>query len=124
MPGAAMPGPAGGRTRQIQIDLDPEALQSKGLSAQDVGNAMAAQTQITPAGFVKIGEYQYNLLLNNAPGSVAELAHLYAAYARDVQDGTQLAPTFLDAVKTHAVIDAIIASDRSGSRVDLSDLAG
>ncbi|MCO6417470.1 efflux RND transporter permease subunit [Siccirubricoccus sp. KC 17139] len=76
VPGAAMPGPAGGRTRQIQIDLDPQALQSKGLSAQDVGNAIAAQTQITPAGFVKIGEFQYNLLLNNAPGSVAELAAL------------------------------------------------
>jgi CzcA family heavy metal efflux pump len=76
VPGAAMPGPAGGRTRQIQIDLDPQALQSKGLSAQDVGNAMAAQTQITPAGFVKIGEYQYNLLLNNAPGTVSELAAL------------------------------------------------
>lgn len=74
--GAAMPYPFGGRTRQIQIDLDPQALQSKGLSAQDVGNAIAAQTQITPAGFVKIGEYQYNLLLNNAPGSVAELAAL------------------------------------------------
>jgi multidrug efflux pump subunit AcrB len=76
VPGAALPGPAGGRTRQIQIDLDPQALLSKGLSAQDVGNAIAAQTQITPAGFVKIGEYQYNLLLNNAPGSVAELAAL------------------------------------------------
>ncbi|NOG72267.1 efflux RND transporter permease subunit [Roseicella sp. DB1501] len=76
VPGAALPGPAGGRTRQIQIDLDPQGLLSKGLSAQDVGNAIAAQTQITPAGFVKIGEYQYNLLLNNAPGSVAELAAL------------------------------------------------
>jgi multidrug efflux pump subunit AcrB len=45
VPGAALPGPAGGRTRQIQIDLDPQALQSKGLSALDVGNAIAAQTQ-------------------------------------------------------------------------------
>ncbi|HEY4254708.1 MAG TPA: efflux RND transporter permease subunit, partial [Roseomonas sp.] len=76
VPGAAMPYPFGGRTRQIQIDLDPQALQSKGLSAQDVGNAIAAQTQITPAGFVKIGEFQYALNLNNAPGSVAELAAL------------------------------------------------
>ena len=41
VPGAALPGPAGGRTRQIQIDLDPQALLSKGLSAQDVGNAIA-----------------------------------------------------------------------------------
>jgi CzcA family heavy metal efflux pump len=73
VPGAAIPYPYGGRTRQIQIDIDPQALSSKGLSAQDVGNAIAAQTQITPAGFVKIDTFQYNLKLNNAPGSVDEL---------------------------------------------------
>lgn len=76
VPGAAMPFPFGGRTRQIQIDIDPTALQSKGLSAQDVANAIAAQTQITPAGFAKIGEFQYSLNLNNAPGTVSELAAL------------------------------------------------
>ena len=76
VPGAAMPLPFGGRTRQIQIDLDPEALRSKGMSAQDVGNAVAAQTQITPAGFLKIGEHQYSLDLNNAPGDSDELAAL------------------------------------------------
>ncbi|MEG3177612.1 efflux RND transporter permease subunit [Sphingomonas sp. RB3P16] len=73
VPGAAVPYPSGGKQRQIQIDLDPQALQSKGLSAQDVGNAIAAQNQINPAGFVKIGGYQYNVKLNNAPGSAEEL---------------------------------------------------
>ena len=73
VPGAAMPFPYGGRQRQIQIDIDPQALQSKGLSAQDVGNAIAAQNQINPAGFVKIGSYQYSVKLNNAPLSVEEL---------------------------------------------------
>lgn len=76
VPGAAMPFPFGGRTRQIQVDIDPQALLSKGLSATDVGAAIAAQTQITPAGFVKIGEFQYSLKLNNAPGSVEELNDL------------------------------------------------
>ena len=74
--GAAVPYPSGGRQRQIQIDLDPQALQSKGLSAQDVGNAIAAQNQINPAGFAKIGGYQYAVKLNNAPGSVDELNNL------------------------------------------------
>lgn len=73
VPGAAVPLPFGGRTRQIQVDIDPQALLSKGLSASDVGAAIAAQTQITPAGFVKIGEFQYSLRLNNAPGTVEEL---------------------------------------------------
>jgi CzcA family heavy metal efflux pump len=76
VPGAAVPLPFGGRTRQIQVDIDPQALLSKGLSATDVGTAIAAQTQITPAGFVKIGEFQYSLKLNNAPGSVEELNNL------------------------------------------------
>ncbi|MGK6321413.1 efflux RND transporter permease subunit [Sphingomonas sp. DT-204] len=76
IPGAAVPYPSGGRQRQIQIDLDPQALQSKGLSAQDVGNAIAAQNQINPAGFAKIGGYQYAVKLNNAPGSVEELNNL------------------------------------------------
>ncbi|MDB5674551.1 MAG: transporter, partial [Sphingomonas bacterium] len=69
VPGAAIPYPSGGRQRQIQIDLDPQALQSKGLSAQDVGNAITAQNQINPAGFAKIGGFQYAVKLNNAPGS-------------------------------------------------------
>ncbi len=73
VPGAALPFPYGGRVRQIQLDLDSQALQSKGLSAQDVGDALNQQTQITPAGFVKIGEFQYNVRLNNAPADVDQL---------------------------------------------------
>ena len=33
--GSSVPSPYGGRVRQVQIDIDPQALQSKGLSAQD-----------------------------------------------------------------------------------------
>ena len=73
IPGLAMPFPSGGKQRQVQIDLNPLALQSKGLSAIDVGNAIAAQNQINPAGFVKIGETQYSVRLNNAPTSIEAL---------------------------------------------------
>jgi len=76
IPGLAMPFPSGGRQRQVQIDINPLALQSKGLSAQDVGTAIAAQNQINPAGFVKIGATQYSVRLNNAPGSIAALNDL------------------------------------------------
>jgi CzcA family heavy metal efflux pump len=98
VPGAAIPYPSGGKQRQIQIDLDPQALQSKGLSAQDVGNAIAAQNQINPAGFAKIGGYQYSIRLNNAPGSIDELnalpvkvvngATIYMRDVAHVRDGT------------------------------------
>jgi len=74
--GAAIPYPSGGSQRQIQIDIDPQALQANGLSASDIANAIAAQNQINPAGFAKIGPYQYNIKLNNAPSSVEALNNL------------------------------------------------
>ncbi|MDB5690475.1 MAG: efflux transporter permease subunit [Sphingomonas bacterium] len=74
--GAAVPYPSGGSQRQIQIDIDPQALQANGLSAQDVSAAIAAQNQINPAGFAKIGAYQYSVKLNNAPSSVQALNDL------------------------------------------------
>lgn len=76
IPGAAMPFPSGGKQRQIQIDLNPQALQSKGLSAQDIANAIAAQNQINPAGFMKIGPTQYSVRLNNSPTTVEGLNDL------------------------------------------------
>src|SRR5580700_5968658 len=74
--GAAIPYPYGGKQRQIQIDLDPQALQARGLSGQDVANALAAQNLITPVGTQKIGEFEYNLQLNNSPLRMQELGDL------------------------------------------------
>src|SRR3546814_2885487 len=76
VPGVAMPFPSGGKQRQMQIDIDPAALQARGLSADDVADALAAQTQINPVGFSKIGGLQYNVRLNNAPASVEQLSNL------------------------------------------------
>ena len=76
VPGSAFPGPYGGKIRQIQIDLDPVALQSKGLSAEDVGAALAAQQQITPSGTAKVGGFEYVVKLNNSPNAIAELNDL------------------------------------------------
>jgi CzcA family heavy metal efflux pump len=76
VPGAATPYPYGGQLRQIQIDLDPQLLQSKGISANDVTNALAAQNQILPVGFVKIGSYQYNVRLNDAADTINDLNDL------------------------------------------------
>ncbi len=74
--GAAIPWPFGGKSRQIQIDLDPEALQARGLSGQDVATALASQNVIIPAGTQKIGEYEYTIQINNAPKTIAELGDL------------------------------------------------
>jgi multidrug efflux pump subunit AcrB len=74
--GAAIPYPYGGKQREIQIDLDPQALQARGLSGQDVANALAAQNLITPVGTQKIGEFEYNIQLNNSPLKMEELGDL------------------------------------------------
>ncbi|MDE2377152.1 efflux RND transporter permease subunit [Bradyrhizobium sp.] len=91
VPGAAIPYPFGGKMRQVQIDLDPSALQARGLSGQDVANALAAQNLITPVGTQKIGEFEYNIQLNNSPLKMEELGDLpikavngAMVYVRDV----------------------------------------
>ncbi len=76
VPGLATPSPYGGKIPQVQIDLDPNALQSKGLSAQDVENAISAQNLIIPAGTEKIGQFEYDIRLNDSPETVDELNDL------------------------------------------------
>jgi len=76
VPGAAIPYPFGGKQRQVQIDLNPQALQARGLSAQDIANALAAQNLITPVGTQKIGEFEYNIQLNNSPLKMEDLGDL------------------------------------------------
>ncbi|NNA21158.1 TolC family protein [Pseudomonas lundensis] len=76
LPGLAMPTPMGGKQRQITLDLDPQALAAKGLSAQDVGTALAAQNQIIPVGTAKLGTYEYTVMLNNSPKAIDELNDL------------------------------------------------
>jgi CzcA family heavy metal efflux pump len=74
--GTAVPYSYGGKIRQIQIDLDPQAMQARGLSATDVQNAFTNQNQITPAGQAKIGTYQYNIALNNAADTIVAMNDL------------------------------------------------
>jgi multidrug efflux pump subunit AcrB len=76
IPGLSIPFPYGGKQRQVQVDLNPEAMQSYGLSAQDVQNAVIEQNLIIPSGTQKIGEYEYTILLNGAATTIADLNDL------------------------------------------------
>ena len=76
VPGAAIPYPYGGKQRQIQVDLDTAALQSKGLSPNDVVTAINLQNLILPAGTAKIGTFEYEVDMNGAPQTVPELNDL------------------------------------------------
>src|SRR6266851_5632789 len=76
VPGAATPFPYGGKQRVVSVDINPTALQAKGLSAVDIVNAVNAQNLILPTGTAKLGTLEYNVEMNGSPQSVAELNDL------------------------------------------------
>ncbi|HQU06919.1 MAG TPA: efflux RND transporter permease subunit [Ferrovaceae bacterium] len=74
--GSAVPSPYGGKVRQIQIDLDPQAMQSKGISPDDVSTALKNQNLILSAGTEKIGTFEYNIKINDSPEAFQKLNDL------------------------------------------------
>jgi CzcA family heavy metal efflux pump len=73
VPGAVIPFPYGGKQRQVMIDLNPNLLQAKGLSPQDVLLAVQQQNVILPSGTAKIGEFEYDVRVNSSLRTVPEL---------------------------------------------------
>lgn len=91
VPGASIPFPYGGKQRQVMVNLNPELLQSKGLSPPDVLAAVNSQNLVLPSGTAKIGQFEYDVDLNASPRTVAELNNLpikvvgnSTIYVRDV----------------------------------------
>ncbi len=74
--GASIPYPYGGKQRQVQVDINLQALQAKGLSPTDVVNAISAQNLILPSGTAKIGAYEYEMDTNSAPTTIRSLNDL------------------------------------------------
>src|SRR5438477_2410270 len=74
--GASIPLPFGGKSPAIMVDLDPNALYAKRLSASDVSNALAQQNLILPAGTAKVGEREYFVKMNSSPVTVEGLNQL------------------------------------------------
>ena len=74
--GAASPFPYGGKQRQVQMDLDLKALQARGLSPNDVVNAISVQNLILPSGTIKVGTFEYQLATNSAPTTIEGLNDL------------------------------------------------
>src|SRR5438309_5897470 len=67
IPGAAVPAPYGGTVRVVHVDIGPDALYARGLSPQDVANAILTQNVILPAGTAKIGTREYDVATNSSP---------------------------------------------------------
>jgi multidrug efflux pump subunit AcrB len=76
IPGITLPTPAGGKYRQIMVDLDPSKLLAKGLTPLDVVNAVNAQNLTLPAGTAKFGATQYAIRTNATPASIEDLNNI------------------------------------------------
>ena len=74
--GAALAYPYGGKPREVAVNVDIPALQSKGLSPVDVINAVNTQNLALPSGTVKIGPTEYNVEMNGSPKTIAALNDL------------------------------------------------
>jgi multidrug efflux pump subunit AcrB len=131
VPGTAIPSPYGGKVRQIQVDLKQQALQSYGLSAQDVVNALAAQNLITPVGTEKIGKFEYIVQLNDAPLHIETFNDLpikqvngTLVYMRDVafvHDGSPPQTNVVQVSGKNAVLMTIL---KAGSASTLDIISG
>src|SRR6202022_4382734 len=125
--GAAVPLPFGGKVRQVMVDINSQALQSKGLSPLDVVNAVNAQNLILPGGTAKIGTFEYNVNLNGSTPTVEALNDLPikatpdgVIYIRDVahvRDG--FAPQ-TNIVRTDGNRSALLEIEKSGTASTLT----
>jgi CzcA family heavy metal efflux pump len=78
--GAAVPVPYGGKNRVVNVDLDPDALYSRGISPQEVTNAILAQNVILSAGTVKMGKIEYDVAMNSSPEVLSDLNKIPLRY--------------------------------------------
>jgi multidrug efflux pump subunit AcrB len=129
--GAAIPYPFGGKTREVQIDVDPAAMQARGLSAQDVANALAGQNLITPVGTEKIGDYEYTLQLNDAPSQIKALGDLpikavngTTVYIRDVANVRDGSPPQTNIVHVNGKRSVLMSVLKNGSVSTLGIISG
>ena len=131
VPGAAIPYPYGGKQRQVQVDLNTTALQSKGLSPLDVVNAVSAQNLILPAGTTKIGPLEYDVDMNASPQSVAELNNLpiknvgsNTIYIRDVAHVRDGFPPQTNIARVNGQRAVLLTVQKAGNASTLDIISG
>jgi multidrug efflux pump subunit AcrB len=129
--GAAVPYPYGGKQRQVQVDLNTTALQARGLSPSDVVNAISAQNLILPAGTSKIGPFEYQVDLNGAPKTIAELNDLpiktigtNTIYIRDVAWVRDGFPPQTNIVRVNGQRASLLTIQKTGNASTLDVIAG
>src|SRR5450755_1365137 len=132
IPGVSVPYPYGGKQRQVQVDLNPAALQSKGLSALDVVNAITLQNLILPTGTSKIGSKEYDVdIPNAAPQSIADLNRIpiktvgsTTIYIKDVAWVRDGFPPQTNIVRVNGQRSVLLTIQKAGDASTLDVISG
>jgi multidrug efflux pump subunit AcrB len=132
VPGASVPYPYGGKQRQVQVDLNTAALQSKGLSALDVVNAISVQNLILPTGTSKIGPREYDVSIPNAaPQTITDLNRIpiktiggTTIYIKDVAWVRDGFPPQTNIVRVNGQRSVLLTIQKAGEASTLSVIAG
>src|SRR5437879_3581683 len=132
VPGASVPYPYGGKQRQVQVDLNTTALQSKGLSALDVVNAISVNNLILPSGTAKIGPTEYDVgIPNAAPVTIEDLNRIpirtigsTTIYMKDVAWVRDGFPPQTNIVRVDGQRSVLLTIEKAGTASTLSVIAG
>ena len=132
IPGTAVPYPYGGKQRQVQVDLNPEALESKSLSALDVVNAITVQNLILPTGTSKIGGKEYNVdIPNAAPQTITDLNRIpiktigdTTIYMKDVAWVRDGFPPQTNIVRVNGQRSVLLTIQKAGEASTLDVISG
>src|SRR5205823_12403592 len=129
--GAAIPLPYGGKVRQVQADLNQQALHTDGISANDVVNALTIQNLITPVGTQKVGTFEYTVNLNDSPSAIAAFNNLpiktvneAVVYMRDVAQVHDGSPPQTNVVNVNGKRAVLLAVVKAGAASTLSIISG
>ncbi|MBB6412835.1 efflux RND transporter permease subunit [Mesorhizobium sangaii] len=125
IPGVTLPTPAGGKYRQIMVDLDPSKLLAKGLTPLDVVSAVNAQNLTLPSGTAKIGNTQYVVRTNATPATIDELndipikvvngATVFVKDVGQVHDGWLVQQNIVRENGRHSVLLSIIKNGNAST---------
>jgi multidrug efflux pump subunit AcrB len=132
VPGASVPYPYGGKQRQVQVDLNTTALQSKGLSPLDVVNAISLQNLVLPTGTSKIGSREYDVSIPNAaPQTIDDLNRIpikaiggTTIYIKDVAWVRDGFPPQTNIVKVNGQRSVLLTIQKAGDASTLNVISG
>ena len=123
--GLTMPTPYGGRERQVMVDLDPQLLQSRGISPKEVADAINAYNLAYPTGVARIDTHEYPVTMNNTPLSAENFnsipikvvggATIYMRDVAQVRDGSSTQTTIVRRNGSHGALVTLLKNGNAST---------